>query len=289
MKFWQSLAFVELDQIIDCAKFAEDLGFYGVSFGDHLVTTRDQMDEYFYTKDGTVLWEPHTHWPDPWVIIAALARETKHARFLTSVYVLPLRDPFSVAKALSTAAVISNDRVVFGIGVGWQKAEFDLTGQDYHTRGKRCDEQIAVIKKLLTGEMVEFHGEFFDFDPLMMSPGTSRPIPILVGGESAAAFRRAAQNDGWVGLRYTEEQIPPILKRIHEARKEQGTLNKPFDVWLVPMVRDREAYKRLEEIGVTMVSGANFFVDRKVVPTTLDFKKRRMEEFATRFWKSHEV
>jgi alkanesulfonate monooxygenase SsuD/methylene tetrahydromethanopterin reductase-like flavin-dependent oxidoreductase (luciferase family) len=194
-----------------------------------------------------------------------------------------MRDPFSVAKAISTAAVLSNNRVMLGIGVGWQKAEFDLTGHDFHTRGRRCDEQIMVIKKLLTGEMVEFHGEFFDFGPLMMSPGTSPPIPILVGGESAAALRRAAQNDGWLGLRYTEEQIPPMLARLAEARRQQGTLERPFEVWLVPMRSGPDICKRLEDMGVTMVNGANFFVDGKVVPTTLDFKKRRMEQFARQF------
>jgi len=283
MKFWQSLAFVELDQIIECATFAEELGFYGVSFGDHLVTTKEQVDEYLYTKDGTVFWEPQTHWPDPWVMTAAIARETKQIKFLTTVYVLPMRDPFSVAKALSTAAVVSDDRVILGIGVGWQKTEFDLTGQDYHTRGKRCDEQLDVIRKLTTGQMVEYHGEFYDFKPLMMSPGTKKPIPVFVGGDSAAAFRRAAQHDGWLGLRYTEEQIPPLLEKINAARKAQGDMNKPFDVWLAPLMPKPDTYKRLEAIGVTMVNGANFFVDGKLVPTSLDFKKKRMEEFARMF------
>lgn len=285
MKFWQSLAFVELEQIIEVTKFAEDIGFYGVNFGDHLVTTKEQADEYFYTKDGKVLWEPHTHWPDPWVLSAALARETSRIRFLTTVYVLPLRDPFAAAKAISTAAVISNNRLMLGIGVGWQKAEFALTGQDFRTRGRRCDEQITVLKRLFTGEMVEFHGQFFDFGPLMMSPGTSQPVPILVGGDSPAALRRAAQNDGWLGLRYTEEQMSPILARLREARKEHGSLDQPFEVWLVPMMSGAGMYRRLEEMGVTMVNGANFFVDGKVVPTTLDFKKTRMEEFAKRAFK----
>jgi hypothetical protein len=104
----------------------------------------------------------------------------------------------------------------------------------------------------------------------------------------AAASRRAAPNDGWLGVRYTEEQIPSMLKRIREARKEQGTLNKPFEVWLAPMMSGPETYKRLEEMGVTMVSGAHVFVDGKVVPTTLDFKKRRMEAFATQFLKQKE-
>jgi len=285
MKFWQSLAFVELDQVIPCAKFAEELGFFGVSFGDHLVTTKEQVDDYLYTKDGTVFWEPQTHWPDPWVIAAAIARETKSIKFLTTVYVLPMRDPFTVAKALSTAAVVSDGRVILGVGVGWQKTEFDLTGQDYHTRGKRCDEQLEVIKKLNSGEMVEYHGEFYDFQPLMMSPGTKKPIPVFIGGDSPAAFRRAAQNDGWLGLRYTEEQIPPLLEKINAARKENGDTHKPFDVWLAPLMPKPDTYKRLEESGVTMVNGANFFVDGKLIPTTLDFKKKRMEEFSVQFLK----
>lgn len=283
MKFWQSLAFVELDQIIECARFAEELGFYGVSFGDHLVTTQQQVDEYLYSKDGTVFWEPQTHWPDPWVISAAIARETRQLKFLTTVYVLPMRDPFSVAKALSTAAVISGDRMILGVGVGWQKTEFELTGQDYHTRGKRCDEQLAVIAKLTSGAMVEHHGEFYDFKPLMMSPGTNKPIPVFVGGDSPAAFARAARHDGWLGLRYTEEQIPPLLEKIHCARRESGTLQKPFDIWLAPLMPTADTYKRLEEQGVTMVNGANFFTDGKPLPSTLDFKKKRMEEFAARF------
>ncbi|MFN8627643.1 MAG: TIGR03619 family F420-dependent LLM class oxidoreductase [Candidatus Binatia bacterium] len=285
MKFWQSLAFVELEQIIEVARCAEDLGFYGVNFGDHLVTTKEQADAYFYTKDGRVLWEPHTHWPDPWVLIAALARETTRLRFLTTVYVLPLRDPFSAAKAISTAAVLSDNRVMLGIGVGWQKAEFELTGQAFRERGRRCNEQIAVMRRLFSGEMVEFHGEFFDFGPLMMSPGTSRPVPVLVGGDSPAALRRAAQNDGWLGLRYTEEQIPSILARLQAARRAEGRLDTPFEVWLVPLMSGPGMYTRLEEMGVTMVNGANFFVDGKVVPTTLDFKKRRMEQFASRAFK----
>ncbi len=285
MKFWQSLAFVELDQIVECAKFAEDLGFYGVSFGDHLVTTKEQVDEYLYTKDGTVFWEPETHWPDPWVVSAAIARETSKVKFLTTVYVLPMRDPFTVAKAISTAAYLADNRLVLGIGVGWQKAEFELTGQDYHTRGKRCDEQIEIIKKLTSGEMVEHHGEHYDFAPLMMSPGTTEPIPIYVGGHSKPAFRRAAQNDGWLGLRYPEEEIPPILEQLKTAREQQGALDKDFEVWLAPLMPEQDTYKRMEEMGVTMVNGANFFVDGKVVPTDIDFKKRRMEEFANQFLK----
>lgn len=287
MKFWQLLAFVEFDQIIECAQFAEQLGFHGVTFGDHLVTTEKQVDAYLYNKDSTVFWQPQTHWPDPWVMIAALARECHKLHFMTTIYVLPMRDPFSVAKSISTAAYLSNDRITLGIGVGWQKTEFELTGQDYHTRGKRCDEQIEVIKRLTSGEMVEFHGEFYDFEPLMMSPGTHKPIPIFIGGHSKPAFRRAIQHDGWLGLRYSPEQIPEFITRLEQARlfhSDKVKLQKQdFDIWLAPAVQAKSDYQDIAAMGVTMVNGANFLVEGKVVPTTLNFKKQRMEEFANKF------
>ena len=84
MKFWQSLAFAELDQCVELAKLSEEMGFYGVSFGDHLITTKEQSDQYLYTDDGGILWHPETHWPDSWVMSAALARETTTLRFMTT-------------------------------------------------------------------------------------------------------------------------------------------------------------------------------------------------------------
>jgi len=283
MKFWQSLAFCELEQTVELAKFAEELGFYGVSFGDHLISTKDQVDDYLYTKSAQVFWHPETHWPEPWVIAAALARETKNLHFLTTIYVLPMRDSFNAAKAISTAAYLSDNRIIMGVGIGWQKTEFELTGHDFHTRGKRTDEQLDVMQRLMTGEMVEYHGEFHDFPPLQMSPGTTKPVPVFIGGDSDAAFRRAAKHDGWLGLRYTEEQLPAVLEKIGKAREEAGTLDKPFDIWTAVLNPQPETFQRVEAMGVTMTNGANFMVDGKIVPTDLDFKKKRIEAFAKQF------
>lgn len=286
MKFWQSLAFCELDQAVELAKFAEELGFYGVSFGDHLITTKTQVDEYFYTKSGQVMWHPETHWPDPWVISAALARETKRLRFLTTVYVLPLRDTFNAAKAVSTAAYLSDERLILGVGIGWQKTEFELTGKDFHTRGKRVDEQLEVMRRLMSGEMVEYHGRFHDFPPLQMSPGTRRQVPIFVGGTSDAALHRAARYDGWLGLRHTEEELPEMLAKLRQARDEAGTLDRPFDVWTGISNPKPGTFERAEDLGVTMTNGPHFLVDGKAQPSDIGFKKRRMEEFARRHFRA---
>lgn len=283
MKFWQSLAFCELDQVVELARFAEDLGFHGVSFGDHLITTKDQVDDYLYTQSGQVFWHPDTHWPDPWVIAAAIAQQTRRLQFLTTIYVLPMRDSFNAAKAISTAAYLSGNRIILGTGIGWQKTEFTLTGHDFHTRGRRTDEQLEVMHALMSGEMVEFHGEFHDFPPLQMSPGTTAPVPVFIGGDSDAAFRRAARHDGWLGLRYTEEQLPGVLARLQAAREAAGTLGKPFDIWTAVLNPGDGTFERVEAMGVTMTNGANFMVDGKIVPTDIDFKKRRIEAFAQRF------
>ena len=283
MKFWQSLAFCELEQAVELAQFAEELGFYGVSFGDHLITTKDQVDEYLYTQNGQVFWHPETHWPDPWVIAAAIAQQTKNLHFLTTIYVLPMRDSFNAAKAISTAAYLSNNRIILGVGIGWQKTEFELTGHDFHTRGKRTDEQLDVMAQLMTGELVEYHGQFHDFPPLQMSPGTTQPVPVFVGGDSPAAFRRAARHDGWLGLRYTEAQLPGVLQQLREAREQEGMQNKHFDVWTAVLNPQPGTYERVAEMGVTMTNGANFMVDGKIMPSDINFKKRRMEAFANQF------
>ncbi|MGI9293948.1 MAG: TIGR03619 family F420-dependent LLM class oxidoreductase [Pseudomonadales bacterium] len=283
MKFWQSLAFVELEQTAELAKFCEGLGFYGVSYGDHLVTTKAQVDQYLYTDDGNVFWNPETHWSDPWALTAALAQVTTTLHFMTTIYILPLRDPFSAAKAISTAAYLSNERVVLGVGVGWQQAEFDMVGQSYRNRGRRTDEALQIIRDLMSGEMTEFHGQHYDFEPAKMSSGLRKPLPILVGGYSEPAMRRAARQDGWMALSHPEGEIYPLIERPREFRRQEDCGNQAFEIWTGVKNPERDTYKRLADAGVTMVNGTNFFVDGKPQASSIDFKKKAIEEFAKKF------
>lgn len=284
MKFWQSLAFVEMEQMPELAQFCESLGFYGVSYGDHLVTTKQQADEYLYRDNGNIFWNPQTHWPDPWVMSASLAAVTNNLKFLSSIYVLPLRDPFTAAKAVSTAAYMSNDRIYLGIGVGWQKAEFELVGQNFHNRGKRSDEALEIMRQLMRGEMLEYHGEYHDFPPLQMSPGTRQDVPILVGGYAPAAMQRAARYDGWMATSHEEQEIYPLLDQLNAIRLELGENNKPFEVWTGVKNPGPDTHKHLADAGVTMCNGTNFFDDQgRAAPSSIDTKKRKLEEFAKKF------
>lgn len=284
MKFWQSLAFVELEQMVELAQFCEDLGFHGVSYGDHLITTKEQADQYLYQESGNVMWNPDTHWPDPWVLTAALAQATTRLNFLSTIYILPLRDPLSAAKAVSTAAYLSSDRVTLGVGVGWQKAEFEMVGQDFHTRGKRANEMLELLPKLMSGEMVEYNSEFYSLPPLKMSPGTTQPVPILVGGYAPAAMQRAARYDGWMATSHEEDEIYPLLSALEAARVEEGNANKPFEIWTGVKNPREGTHERLAEAGVTMVNGTNFLdTDGRTTLSSIDDKKRRIEAFAQQF------
>jgi probable F420-dependent oxidoreductase len=284
MKFWQSLAFVEMEQIVALAKHCEQAGFYGVSMADHLVTTKQQSEAYLYTKDSKLFWNPSTHWPDPWVMAAALSQSTQQLKFLSTVFILPLRDPFSVAKSVSTAAFVSGNRIVMGVGVGWQKTEFELTGENFHNRGKRCDEQLRIFKQLTTGQCTEFKGNHYSFEPLTMSPGTTEPIPIMVGGYSDAAMRRAAQHDGWLALSHSEHEIYPLIEKLQHIRRDIGKADKPFEIWTGVKNPEPGTHKRLAQAGVTMVNGTHFLgVDGRTTTSSIDNKKKRIDAFCSQF------
>ena len=127
-------------EIIEIAKAADDLGYDGLGIPDHVVNLETLDTPYPYTKDGQRRWQPFTDWPDPWVLVGALAQVTTRLRFVTTVYIPAMRDPYSAAKAIGTAAYLADGRVELGIGVGWCEEEFALMGQQFAARGKRTDE-----------------------------------------------------------------------------------------------------------------------------------------------------
>src|SRR6185369_4233142 len=135
---------------------------------------------------------PDWPYPDCWVTIAAMAAVTTRLKFSTSVYVLPLRNIFEVAKATGTLAIMSDNRFVLGAGLGWMKDEFDIYGVPFETRGRRTSEMMVVLRKLWAGGMVSHQGEFFDFAPLQIAPAPDRTVPIYLGGSSAPALKRIA-------------------------------------------------------------------------------------------------
>jgi len=253
MKHWVSLVNVpEVDQYIELARHAEELGFYGISIADHLVMpTRIEQSKYPYTPDGKMWWPEDTPWPDPWVTLTAVGVATEKLRLATNIYLAALRDPFTAARAVSAASVFTGGRVRCGVSVGWIKEEYDLVGIDFHTRGRRLDETIEVMKKLWTGHSVDHQGEFFEFENALMSPKPPAAIPIWSGGASPAALRRAARNDGWLGVPMMADALMETVRGLYAAREDMGKTGEPFDVCCsLLQALTRELEGQLEALGV---------------------------------------
>ena len=221
MKFYVSTAFLSAGEIVEIARAADDLGYEGVAIPDHVVNLETLSTPYPYTEDGQRRWQPFTDWLDPWVLVGALSQATKRLKFVTTVYIPAMRDPYSAAKAIGTAACLSGGRVELGVGVGWCAEEFDLLGQSFARRSKRTDEMLDLMKALWQPGWTEFDGEFYRTPRLEMTP-TPPPIPIYAGGLSDIALRRAARNDGWIGDLIGLDQAIASVDRIREVRAAAG-------------------------------------------------------------------
>ena len=254
MRFCQSFMYAAPDQWLALAPVAEAAGFDQISLSDHVFYPESLDSSYPYSDSGRPIFPPDTPWPDVWVTTGALAVVTRTITFSTHVYVLPARNPFVVAKAVGTAAYLSGDRVLLGVGAGWMREEFDQLEQRFDRRGARMEEQIEVLRALWRGGMVEHHGEFYDFDRLEMSPAPSAPVPILVGGHSDTALRRAARvGDGWMGVYYSVDDLKDVVARLQRFRDEAGTADRPFEVQaaVIDKLPTPDVCADLAEAGVT--------------------------------------
>jgi probable F420-dependent oxidoreductase len=252
MKVYVITTFLEPEHLVATARTAEAEGYHGLTVADHVMYPEDIHSNYPYLGD----WGPEAPFPDAMVSIAAMATATTTLKFLTAIYLLPARPPVIVAKSVATAAILSNYRLQFGVGVGWMREEHDYTGMDFSTRGRRMDETVDLLRKIWSGDIVHHHGEAFDYAPFVVPPAPKGPIPIWGGGEAPAAVRRAARLDGFVGSNYYD--IETALEKvavIQEARRAEGTDgNADYEILMgldhPPTLED---CKRLEDVGVTAV------------------------------------
>ena len=284
MKFWQMVNWIEVDQLIPLAQFAEELGFEGVMNSDHAIFPEQVRAEYPYSPTGKPLMSPDWPYPDCWVTIAAMAAVTKRIKFSTSIYVLPLRNVFELAKATGTLALMSDNRFILGAGLGWMRDEFDIYDVDFRTRARRTDEMIDVLRKFWDGGMVEHHGEFYDFPKVQIAPEPTQQVPIYLGGASAPALKRAAvRGVGWIGAGNTPDEVPGILAEFKRLREEAGRAHLPFETLIgLSTPPDLDTFKRLHEQGMTAGISYPFYFSLGL-HSSLDDKKRVMEKFAKEF------
>lgn len=282
MKFWQAITWAETDQLIEIARFAEEVGFHGLMSGDHAVYPESVAPDYPYSETGMPPMQPSDEYPDQTAIFAAMAAVTRTLHFTCGVYVLPLRNPHEVARAAATLAILSDDRFILGVGVGWMKEEFDIYGIDFRRRGKITDEMIEVLHTLWSGEMVEHHGECFDFPRVRLSPAPSKHPPIYIGGASEIALHRAARvGNGYIGAGTAPEEVGPLLRQLNELRVHYGRNHLPFEAMIgVSAIPDRDLFQRLSNDGLQSTVAPPFQYALGKRHSTLDEKKRFMNHFS---------
>jgi probable F420-dependent oxidoreductase len=233
---------------------AEQHGFESVWLPEHLVFTRAMSGSPHPGVQHPPV-PPDTPIYDAFAYLAYLAARTERIRLGTHVFNIGLRHPFTVARGVQTVDLLSRGRFEFGIGASWLEEEWRATGLDFATRGRRVDEAIDVCKRLWTEETVTHHGEFFSFDDVVFEP---KPVqkpwpPILVGGESKTALRRATRlGDGWLGMGHTFESAAAQIEYLRVRLGEQGRQNSEvFQITLGGAPASRADVIRWETLGVT--------------------------------------
>jgi len=237
---------------LEAALAADSLGFDAVFVSDHLVLP-DQMTGDL-GHDGV----PPVDTPlvDALGVLTYLAGRTTRVKLGTFVYVLGLRHPFVVARGFATLDHLSGGRALCGFGAGWLTSEFDAMGISPKRRGHRLVESIDICRRLWTEEDPVAHkGEFFEFEAVHFRPKPLTPQgpPVMLGGDSEVALRRAAEiGDGWLGRRYSPQSAADVVERLRTMRREAGR-EGPFEITVIGEVRDRADLAAYGDAGVDRV------------------------------------
>jgi probable F420-dependent oxidoreductase len=215
---------IEGDHALEICRRAEAIGFESVWGGEHVVLPTTIESPYPYSADGKIPAEPDTPIPDPLIWLAFVAAIAPTLRLGTCILIVPQRNPLVLAKEIATLDRLSGGRVELGLGVGWLREEFAAIGVPWERRGARNDEYVAAMRALWAGPHAEFHGEFVDFPPVTCSPRPVQTrIPILVGGDTPAALRRAVRiADGYFPGESDPARLGDLLERLRAVADELG-------------------------------------------------------------------
>lgn len=243
------------ERLLPLARAAEEAGWDSVAVPDSVFYPEEVSGDYPFSPDGKRFWPAATPFVDPLVAIPAMAAATDRIGFLTNVLKTPLRHPLLVAKSVGSTAAMFPARITLGVGLSWMPEEFEWLGQEMSTRGRRLDEQIDIIRDLLAGGWVEHHGEHYDFERLRMEPSPGPKVPIVVGGHSPAAMKRAARRgDGWIGAQADRAALAALLGNLQAALDEADRDPAGFGAAATPLVpATPDAMADLASLGLTGV------------------------------------
>lgn len=235
---------------------AESLGYESVWIPEHLAVPVNMTTPYPYSADGGFPGGAMVALHDPFVALSFLASCTTRIRLGTAVFVLPLRNPIATAKAVASLDVLSNGRILVGVGIGWLREEFEAVGMSFDDRAARTREAVRMMKQLWTDDLPEFNGRFHQFPPLGFNP---KPVqkphpPILFGGETEAALHRAAAlGNGWIGVAHDPESAAEKVRTLERLVGEAGRDFSHFEITVGPkpgLKMDKPTVELFTDAGV---------------------------------------
>jgi probable F420-dependent oxidoreductase len=253
MRFTYAEAMTDATFYVPLAQAAENAGYTSMTVADSLIYPRDSDSTYPYTDDGNREFLEDKEFIETFTLIAAMGAVTSTLRFTPFVLKLPVRPPVLVAKQASSVAYLTGNRLGLGVGLSPWPEDFAVMDVPWERRGKRMDECIDIVRGLTTGDFFEFHGEFYDFDAIKQTPAPTEPIPLLVGGHSDAALRRAVRRgDGWMHAGGDGEELDLLLDKLAKFRGEEGVADEPFEIHAISYdAYTVDGVKRLQDKGIT--------------------------------------
>lgn len=215
LRYCNTGPYIDAGQAIELVQAGEETGFESVWTVEHTVVPKGYESPYPYSSDGKMAGgNDAIPLPDPLVWMSFVASQTTRIKLASGIIILPQHNPVILAKQLATLDHLSNGRVIFGIGVGWLKEEFDALGVPFADRGKRTDEYVAAMRCLWAEDEPSFEGEYVSFKGAYCRPQpVNKNIPIIVGGQSKAAARRAGRlGDGYFPAREAPQELIEIAR-----------------------------------------------------------------------------
>ncbi|MGW4843916.1 TIGR03619 family F420-dependent LLM class oxidoreductase [Nocardia brasiliensis] len=282
MRFTYAETMTDPAYYVPLARAAEAAGYTSMAVADSIAYPRDSDAKYPYTPDGNREFLEDKPFIEAFVLSAAMAAATTTLRFTPFVLKLPIRPPVLVAKQTASIAALSGNRFGLGVGISPWPDDFEIMDVPFEKRGARMDECIDIVRGLTAGGYFEFHGEFYDIPPIKISPVPTEPVPILIGGHSKPALRRAAQRgDGWMHAGGDGDELDRLLVELDALRTEYGT-RKDFEIHVISLDGFTvDGIKRLEDKGVTdVIVGFRlpYTLDQDTEP--LDTKITNLSRFA---------
>ena len=271
MKFalhFGNLAYPNPEDAKRLVQVGEAAGFESVIAVEHVVIPTDYGTQYPYDASGRLPGGIDTAWPDPLAWLTYVGALTKKMRLITGVLILPQRNPVVLAKHLATIDHLTGGRLDLGIGVGWLREEFDALGIPFESRGARVDEYIQAMRTLWDGDDASFHGAFASFKGMSCNPKpVNGRVPIIVGGHSKAAIRRAGQlGDGFFPATGAVLDVADVIKAMRKEAQDVG--RDPATIQVISGCPDALPGSGKNPVAAVAARAA-IGVDRIAVPLTV--------------------